>query len=73
MSRNKTILLIGLLLVIMPFLGFPSAWKTFFYILMGAILITMAVVGHTRRRSPGFEQGREIITEVYVEQSGSHE
>jgi hypothetical protein len=69
MSRNKIKLLIGILLVLMPFLGFPSAWKTFFYVMFGAILITMAIVGHVRRRSPLAQNREEVITEVYVSES----
>jgi uncharacterized membrane protein len=67
MSRNKIILLIGILLIAMPFLGFPSTWKTIFYIVFGAILIIMAVIGHIRRRSPRIEQQQEVVTEVYVQ------
>ncbi len=66
MSRNKIILLLGILLVLMPFLGFPSAWKTFFYSGFGIILIIIAIVGHVRRRSPIITERREVITEVYV-------
>jgi len=69
MSRNKLILLIGILLVLMPFLGFPSAWKTFFYMGFGIILIIVAIVGHVRRRSPLMVEREEVITEVYVSNS----
>ncbi|MCC2630667.1 MAG: hypothetical protein K0S38_476 [Candidatus Paceibacter sp.] len=67
MSRNKITLLIGILVVLMPFLGFPSAWKTLFYVLFGAILIFIAIVGHVRRRSPSGIEQDQIVTEVYVE------
>jgi hypothetical protein len=72
MSRNKIVLLIGILLVLMPFLGFPSTWKNLFYVLFGAILITVAIVGHVRRRSPIIEERREVITEVYVSEGGNN-
>lgn len=51
MSKNKIELLLGLLLVIMPFTGFPPAWKTSFYILAGIVLILIAVAAHVKRRS----------------------
>jgi hypothetical protein len=57
----------------MPFLGFPTAWDTFFYVLFGVTLILMAVVGHVRRRSPVIEERREVITEVFVETNGTNE
>ena len=69
MSRNKTILLIGILTVLMPFLGFPSTWKTVFYIIFGVILIIMAVYGHVSRRSSMSKEQEEVITEVYVTES----
>jgi hypothetical protein len=56
----------------MPFLGFPSTWKNLFYVLFGAILITVAIVGHVRRRSPIIEERREVITEVYVSEGGNN-
>ena len=64
-------LLIGVLLFLMPFLGFPSSWKTIFYVGVGLILIIMAVVGHVRRRSPLSDERRQVVTEVYVETHGS--
>jgi hypothetical protein len=73
MSRNKITLLIGILVFIMPFLGFPSSWKTIFYLTFGVILIIIAAVGHVRRRSPAITERREVVTEVYVETSGSKE
>lgn len=73
MSRNKTTLLIGILVCLMPFLGFPSSWKTVFYFVFGVILIIVAAVGHVRRRSSHITERREVVTEVYVETSGSQE
>lgn len=64
-------LLIGILLLMMPFLGFPSSWKTVFYIVVGFILIIMAVLGHIRRRSPMIDERQQVVTEVYVETHGS--
>ncbi len=73
MSRNKIVLLIGILVFIMPFLGFPSSWKTIFYVIFGGILIIIAAIGHVRRRSPMVTERREVVTEVYVETNGSSE
>ena len=73
MSRNKIILLLGILIILMPFLGFPLGWKNTFYVIFGLIFITMAVVGHVRRRSPMITERHEVVTEVYVETNGSSE
>lgn len=72
MSRNKIILLIGILLVAMPFLGFPASWKNFFYILSGLIFIVMAVRSHMRRQNLEVLERHEVVTEVFVETSGSN-
>jgi hypothetical protein len=51
MPRNKTELTIGILLVIMPFLGLPGTWKTIFYVLAGLGIIIFAFRSHLRRKS----------------------
>jgi|GEM_PF-1398358 len=38
MSKRKSILWLGVMVALMPFLGFPSSWKTFFYVLAGAFI-----------------------------------
>jgi hypothetical protein len=74
MSRNKIIFIIGIVVLIMPFLGFPSAWKTIFYIIAGAILVIIAIHGHIRRRSRApLMESREVVTEVFVETNGTKE
>jgi hypothetical protein len=51
MSRNKISLCFGILLIVLPQLGLPSAWKTFLYVVMGLVLIAFALLAHVRRRS----------------------
>lgn len=69
MSQNKIILIFGIFVAAMPFLGFPALWKTIFYVVIGCILITMAVVRHIRRRSMIVEE--KVVTEVYVQANGN--
>ncbi|MEK7581915.1 MAG: hypothetical protein AAB488_01130 [Patescibacteria group bacterium] len=38
MSKRKTILWLGLLVAILPFLGFPSAWKPVIYFISGLLI-----------------------------------
>ena len=71
MSKNKIIFIIGILTVIMQFLGFPSSWNNIFYIIFGLVLIVIAVVSHTMRRSAISGEHREVVTEIYVESSGT--
>lgn len=37
-SKRKTILWLGVAIALMPFLGFPSGWKTIFYLISGTLI-----------------------------------
>lgn len=52
MSKRKTILWLGIATAVMPFLGFPSLWKTVFYLAAGTLIAYNAyqVGKHTRVR-----------------------
>ena len=38
MSKRKTVLWLSILIAMMPFLGFPLAWKTVFYFVSGLFI-----------------------------------
>ena len=38
MSKRRTILWLGILVALLPFLGFPSAWKTAVYVASGVLI-----------------------------------
>ena len=71
MSKNKIIFIVGILILLIQFLGFPSSWNNIFYIILGLILVVTAVVAHNRRRAKVLENRHEVVTEVYVESSGA--
>ncbi len=48
MSRESIIFTVGLLVVIVPYLGVPEDWKRYFFIVAGALLM---IVGYSLRRS----------------------
>jgi uncharacterized membrane protein len=48
MSRESIVFTFGILLLVIPSLGIPEAWKFYFYIGVGVILI---IVGYSLRRS----------------------
>ncbi len=50
MSSNKVVLLFGIILVVLPFLGFPVIVKTVCYVVMGFVLIFQAFSAHMQRR-----------------------
>ena len=47
MKRESLVFFLGLVLILLPFLGIPSAWKRIGYIVLGFIL---ALVGYHLRR-----------------------
>lgn len=48
MSKGTFVFLLGIILILMPYLGLPAAWKHFLYIGLGIILL---LVGYAIRRS----------------------
>ena len=53
MSKNKTIFIIGLIVLIMPFLGFPTGFKDIVYMLAGAGLIVLPISNRISRGTVG--------------------
>lgn len=43
MISNRRTLLLGIFIILIPFLGFPSLWKTFMILLSGLTLIGFSV------------------------------
>lgn len=50
MSKNKIVFSIGLILVVMPILGFPVHWKTFISVILGLSLISLSFSVAAKRR-----------------------
>lgn len=46
MSRDMTLIAVGLLVIVIPYTGFPSAWRTLFLVVCGAIV---AIIGFLMR------------------------
>lgn len=42
MRKEKTLLIIGLWVVVLPFLGFPSSWRAILYVLTGICLMYLS-------------------------------
>ena len=68
MKRESLVFIFGFLLVFMPFLGIPSAWKRIVYVAIGALLV---IIGYQLRRAAYIRaipvSGGEYKTDVYVE------
>ena len=51
MTKSTLTLIIGILVAIMPYLGFPLAWKNIFYTIAGLVLVVMIInLSIARRR-----------------------
>jgi hypothetical protein len=48
MSKESFVFTAGLLILIIPHLGLPTVWKTYFFLGVGALLV---VVGYKLRRA----------------------
>lgn len=49
MSKETIISLLGLYLIILPFLGFPQTWKTVMFILIGTSLVFLGYILRQKR------------------------
>ncbi len=73
-TKNRLILILGIWIALIPFLGFPSSYKSFFVVASG---IAVAVVSflHARDRyraqmlSSGQDDKKEILSETFTENS----
>lgn len=50
MTLDSLIMLCGVLVAILPFLGFPNSWDTVFFVILGVVMISLGIV--VRRRAP---------------------
>jgi hypothetical protein len=42
MSKERIIFILGIVIMFMPFLGFPNSWRSFFFVLIGLSLTLLA-------------------------------
>ncbi len=68
MITNRRTLLLGIFIILIPFLGFPSLWKTFLIIVSGVILVrsslSITLPKKIQKRVP---RRKETITPVFRE------
>lgn len=43
MSRSKIIIVLGIFVALLPFLGFPSSWEAVFQVLIGLSLVGVSI------------------------------
>ena len=52
MTLDTLIMLAGVLVALVPFLGFPSSWDTVIFFLLGVIVIGLGIAVRRRARVP---------------------
>jgi len=69
MSKDAAIIILGFLVAAMPFLGFPSSWKTVFYVLLGLGTVVFALLLRKELLAyvPRFGSNGEKKTDAYTE------
>jgi membrane protein implicated in regulation of membrane protease activity len=71
MSKEIWIVVLGILIAAVPFLGFPGSWKTVIYVFVGLVIASLAFLLQLRKtsdtRNSSSKNGRQ--TDVYVENS----
>jgi len=66
MLKPKSLLLLGLWLIVISFLGVPRDWKTWAYILTGVFMIVL-YIGHLGRQSIYRMIGTRAKTDTFTE------
>lgn len=51
MSKGTFLFFLGILLIVLPYLGLPSVWKNYLYVGLGVLLL---LVGYAIRRNQYF-------------------
>ena len=63
MRKAKTILLLGIWIAILPYLGFPSLWKNILFALTGLVLIYQSFVLYQNQKRGGAGQSFDNFRE----------
>ena len=65
MTLDSLIMLCGVLVAILPFLGFPNSWDSVMFVILGVIMVSLGIV--VRRRAP--RRPQDARDSIYEESS----
>ena len=71
MRKERTLFIIGLWVIILPYLGFPPSWKTFFLVASGFALVYLSYLFYTQVKKNIPES--ENRSKTFVDNIGSGE
>jgi len=66
MRKERTLLIIGLLVAVMPFLGFPNSWRKVFFVILGFAIVYLAYLFYkqVKARQPNTNQSRTFVDNI---------
>ncbi|MCX6703305.1 MAG: hypothetical protein NTV02_01280 [Candidatus Zambryskibacteria bacterium] len=67
MITSRRNLILGICIVIIPFLGFPSLWKTFFVVASGLVLVGFSVQINIPKKIVRKARRKETIATAFRE------
>lgn len=67
MINKKSTFFLGVFIFLIPFMGFPSAWKSAFVIISGITLILMSIKISLPKKNSKSRLKKEKVTPVFVE------
>jgi hypothetical protein len=67
MINKKSTFFLGIFIFLIPFLGFPSSWKSAFVIISGISLVLMSVKISLPKKGSRIKTKKERTTPVFVE------
>ncbi|MEI8130063.1 MAG: hypothetical protein WCG55_00995 [bacterium] len=69
MNKEKVLLILGVWLIILPFLGFPDLWKTILISATGVVVVYLSALIWKQVRMRALNNVAEIKTETFTETS----
>jgi uncharacterized membrane protein len=72
MTLDALIMLVGALVAILPFLGFPNSWDTIFFVILGVLVIALGIIVRRRPGTHGLHQSTPSKTFVEHEPMNDH-
>lgn len=69
---QKSVCGIGIFITLLPALGFPSSWESFFMVIGGLSVVFMTIFSVRHKKTFGekiLEEAKSIVSQVFVENS----
>lgn len=67
MRSGSLVFLLGIILVLVPYLGIPALWKQYVIVGSGALLIILGYAIRRQKYLSAIDNGEERVSETFVE------